>query len=944
VATRRERVVLELEDNFTAGAAKAAAAATLLKREVDGINGAGGGSNGGVAKVAKDVDNLSASAVKGSREIDKYSGRLRLLTDLAIVLGPAAVVAGAGLAGMGVSAGVAGLALYGLGDALTALNKYQLEPTAANLDALNQEMSKAGPAGREFVLFLDGLGPKFTELQMVARAGFLPGLQEGIESLMTRFPEVREIVADLADELGDLAAKGGEWLAGPGFDAFQEFLAYARSQGPAVAEFTRSLAEALIGIGRALAPVGQVTLPILTDLLNILAKIANSPIGPALAAAATAFTVVSRSAQVAEFAMGRFGGSTATAAKGLDGLAGKAAGVLLLGQALGALANSFNTGNAINAADLGRDIESITDGRATDSIKRLSESLEDVNERGAGTVNALFAIPSALFGVKTSFEQGKETIDAFDQQLAQMVESGKADEAAKLFERIRAAAAAHGGVSDSDVVKQFDSYKTALDNAAGGARNAASGVDDFSGSISSTLSPVALLSARLEELNGWLDKRSAFRNYQDSIDAFAKSLKDNARNFDITTAKGRANQQALDGVAASVAQVAEKMKDPGRRANFIRSAIADLRSLAKKSSPEAAAAIQTVIGQLRTLSGKTAKPKVVAQTQAALAAIGGVEARLRELNGRSATVTSYFKTIYTSVGKPTSKTDPTLGGLVPKRAAGGPIYGPGTATSDSIPAYLSNGEYVIRAAAVQKYGLAMFDSLNAQRFAGGGRVGRGGDSLLERYGIDIDYNDGLKKRLRLFGEALNRATKSLDDEKSARDSLMSSISGGLSGDLFSSSGSQSAFSGKFAAGSVGDVNSRLRQQIADARQFATLEKQLRARGVSGAAFQAVIESGDINRLRQFAAASNSELRQYQSLYSQRGAAVSTAAKAGAGAAGMTAHITRMTSDVHALAVEVKALRKAEARHHDEAQKTRKQQPNQTAHAVTKGAKKGAGRR
>ena len=38
-------------------------------------------------------------------------------------------------------------------------------------------------------------------------------------------------------------------------------------------------------------------------------------------------------------------------------------------------------------------------------------------------------------------------------------------------------------------------------------------------------------------------------------------------------------------------------------------------------------------------------------------------------------------------------------------ARGGPIYGPGTGTSDSIPAWLSNGEFVVRAAAVRKYGL-----------------------------------------------------------------------------------------------------------------------------------------------------------------------------------------------------------------------------------------------
>ncbi|MDE2284707.1 MAG: hypothetical protein KGK33_08855 [Hyphomicrobiales bacterium] len=63
-------------------------------------------------------------------------------------------------------------------------------------------------------------------------------------------------------------------------------------------------------------------------------------------------------------------------------------------------------------------------------------------------------------------------------------------------------------------------------------------------------------------------------------------------------------------------------------------------------------------------------------------------------------------------------------------ARGGPVFGAGTATSDSVPAFLSNGEFVIRAAAVRKYGLSLFNALNRmrldpsafQRFAEGGLV------------------------------------------------------------------------------------------------------------------------------------------------------------------------------------------------------------------------------
>ena len=55
-------------------------------------------------------------------------------------------------------------------------------------------------------------------------------------------------------------------------------------------------------------------------------------------------------------------------------------------------------------------------------------------------------------------------------------------------------------------------------------------------------------------------------------------------------------------------------------------------------------------------------------------------------------------------------------------AVGGLITGPGTGTSDDIPARLSNGEYVIRAAAVRQYGTEMLNAINWQKFATGGYV------------------------------------------------------------------------------------------------------------------------------------------------------------------------------------------------------------------------------
>jgi hypothetical protein len=66
---------------------------------------------------------------------------------------------------------------------------------------------------------------------------------------------------------------------------------------------------------------------------------------------------------------------------------------------------------------------------------------------------------------------------------------------------------------------------------------------------------------------------------------------------------------------------------------------------------------------------------------------------------------------------------PTVGadGLAAVHYTGGHITGPGTGTSDSIPAMLSNGEYVVNASATARFG-PLLDAINSgvSHFADGG--------------------------------------------------------------------------------------------------------------------------------------------------------------------------------------------------------------------------------
>ena len=78
-------------------------------------------------------------------------------------------------------------------------------------------------------------------------------------------------------------------------------------------------------------------------------------------------------------------------------------------------------------------------------------------------------------------------------------------------------------------------------------------------------------------------------------------------------------------------------------------------------------------------------------------------------------------------------------------ASGGYISGPGTRTSDSIPAMLSNGEYVINADAVSRVGAPLLDAINQGRsirhFASGGLVsGSGSGGIILKAGSPINLN------------------------------------------------------------------------------------------------------------------------------------------------------------------------------------------------------------
>ncbi len=78
--------------------------------------------------------------------------------------------------------------------------------------------------------------------------------------------------------------------------------------------------------------------------------------------------------------------------------------------------------------------------------------------------------------------------------------------------------------------------------------------------------------------------------------------------------------------------------------------------------------------------------------------------------------------------------DSSSKGISVHSATGGYITGPGTGTSDSIPAMLSNGEYVLRSSAVDRIGVGALNALNSGAISSmesaGGAVAVGGSTVV----------------------------------------------------------------------------------------------------------------------------------------------------------------------------------------------------------------------
>lgn len=531
-------------------------------------------------------------------------------------------------------------------------------------------------------------------------------------------------------------------------------------------EFTGSLETALIGAGEGSQGILRELVQGATDAVNAFNGLPSSAQNTATALLAiTAVTgssvwfgskvitgVANTKAALADL------GWTAGGTNGkLKSLAARGGGLVLMTAALVGAAEAIERLNGgFDAGRLERDFEALAGGEVTANMDNLVASLETL--RKAGSVPMLADLGGelvTLFGAlgNTNVDQAAQDIRALDEYLAGLVESGNAELAAAQFDALVEGLAAAMNTEPErvlgDVNDMLEQYGIALRNAGdrGGffgetldvIREALGGVQQATGEAGSAAAGAGKKMAQSAEdiakaEKALEDARKAAGESATSFVNLGESLDDGKVSLREWLAELEKQANALRNFRVNAQEAAEKGLNQGLINSLQEAGAAGalrMRQLANASDTEIARANKAWQSGQREINRYVDAVTGVPKEAGTNLTVTGVPKALSEVRGlRSEIASLQDKTVTLGVRRV------NIGGMGPQpmRAKGGPVYGPGTPTSDSIPAWLSTGEFVMKAAAVQKYGLGTMHAMNAMRLAGGGSA----DGDKARSGIDAN--------------------------------------------------------------------------------------------------------------------------------------------------------------------------------------------------------------
>lgn len=323
----------------------------------------------------------------------------------------------------------------------------------------------------------------------------------------------------------------------------------------------------------------------------------------------------------------------------------------------------------------------------------------DFNRGWVGVVEGMTGLGSVF---DESLQHATERLSSLDQALTQLAASGKADEAAAAFKRLQDVAKEEG-ISRAELLKAMPQYAASLDDAAAAsdlagaaAERQATRVDMLSMSLSDAISKAGGFEQAFDSLNGTLlASLDAEIAAEQAIDDLTDSLAQNGNQWDLNSESGRANTRALAEGIEKARDAAQKKLEEGASVEQVSATyqgyLARLRETAG-GNVELRAEIDRLIAKYGQVPGNI-HTTVTVDTAAARAALKSLEGTINALRAQGASTSQWASAFQT-----------TMGAVYGRRSMGGPILGPGTETSDSIPMLLSRGEHVWTAAEVRAAG------------------------------------------------------------------------------------------------------------------------------------------------------------------------------------------------------------------------------------------------
>lgn len=399
---------------------------------------------------------------------------------------------------------------------------------------------------------------------------------------------------------------------------------------------------------------------------------------------------------------------------------------LALGALDQALESVFKT--RIKTSDLERNLEALTRGKVSDDLKRLGDDVTILGDSLNKTAEPIREFGQAVFtlGFKTDtpLDKAAKNIEDLDQALAAMVEGGEADKARTIFvellEVIR-----QGGGSQTEAIKLFDAFGTALENSADSGDKAAEATKDLGNAAEASEPEVAALAEALKKAReDAADALSSFKDLTAGVEDGKFSFKKWITELEkackaVREARINANKALSRGLDASLVSDLQNMGTEGALqleylANASDEEIERTNKAIRKLERQTDKTVEQMVKVISELDEVDVEPKVSLNTKPFYSSATAMERRLDTLT-RPRTIT---------VSPALAQWDKLNGFFgVQQNADGGMVAGPRYPYGDKVLSWLAPGEEVI----TNKNGEA--DQFRADRaagripaYAGGGTV------------------------------------------------------------------------------------------------------------------------------------------------------------------------------------------------------------------------------